>query len=134
MGSTDDPELETLNHIALFLAFYRHYEFDWLPLDKASRSRSMDDLKDALYVAFRKRDRIIEKLKEELVRRGLSETIAEEKAKKAILENIRKDAENLFKTQQDVSNIGKTIAILAASWDIDGYIDWLSKEQAKGGT
>ncbi|MEM2173293.1 MAG: hypothetical protein QXG39_05555 [Candidatus Aenigmatarchaeota archaeon] len=120
-------ESETINHVARFLALYRHYEFDWLPLDKAFRVRSMDDLKDALYIALRKKDRIIEKLKEELIKRGLSDITAEERAKRAALEN--KDVENLLKTQQDISSVGKTIAILAASWDIDSYMRWLVVEE-----
>ncbi|MEM2293805.1 MAG: hypothetical protein QXX41_11070 [Nitrososphaerota archaeon] len=87
----------------------------------------MDDLKDALYIALRKKDRIIEKLKEELIKRGLSDITAEERAKRAALEN--KDVENLLKTQQDISSVGKTIAILAASWDIDSYMRWLVVEE-----
>lgn len=123
MVDESDLESKTINHIARFLALYRHYEFDWLPLDKASRVRSMDDLKGVLYITLRKKDRIIEKLKEELIKRGLPEITAEKRAKVVAFGN--KDAENLLKTQQDISSIGKTIAVLAASWNIDNYIRWL---------
>lgn len=118
--------LEPIEHVARFLALYRRFEYDWTPLDRVCKARGEDDMKVALYTALRRKDRITEKLKKELIDRELPEGEAEERAREAIPDewHIRRLLED---AKQDVSSIGKTLAILASSWDVDDYIEWLTK-------
>lgn len=128
-----------IENLSRYLASYRYWEYDWSPIDRLSRARSLNDMREALYRALRRQDRILKQLINELKSRGLRDEEAENRARKTMVDHKDVEAlcelvEKLARTKnleldRAVYTVAKHLAVLAAARNIGNYIEWLVKRQ-----